>query len=326
MLLLTAVCLYLQYSVASITGHVHCHTSAGEGATDSRLDRLPDISMLSPELQRHWHVDRNRHLGAIKVKPNSTTRAVWQCNKCPDGQPHIWTAEVKGRTQGSQCPYCAGKAVCSHNSLANIAPDVAQYWNLKKNAKSTEQVLTSSSFRAQWKCPDCEWEWQARIGDRVRARAGCPKCSHVLRVTQPQPTLAEAQPACLAEWDFERNDAKGIFTYDITLGSGKQVHWICSCCPRGQPHRWTATANNRAKKGKGCPVCAGHSACVCNSLESLFPSVAAEFDVERNGFAPSEITAQSHKKVWWRNTKSGCWRQSPNSRNVKNASNGKDQV
>ena len=49
--------------------------------------------------------------------------------------------------------------------------------------------------------------------------------------------------------------------------------------------------------------------CVCNSLKSLFPSVAAEFDVAKNGFAPSEVTAQSNQKVWWRNAQRGSWRQ-----------------
>ena len=325
-LLLIATDRNCKFIMAHLTGHLYCHTSAGEEARNSQLDRPPDISMLSPELQQQWHVDRNIHLGAIKVKPRSTIKAVWQCNKCPVEQPHIWTASVQSRTRGSQCPYCLNRLLCSHNSLAKVAPEVAEYWNLNKNAKTPEQVLASSSCRAEWECPICGWEWQARIGDRVRAKAGCPKCSHVLRVTHSQPTLAEAQPACLAEWDFERNDAQGIYPCDITLGSGKQVDWICSCCPKGQPHRWTAATNNRAKKGRGCPVCAGRSACLCNSLESLFPSVAAEFDVEKNDFAPSDITPQSHKKVWWWNAKRGSWMQSPNSRNSNRPTSRKDQV
>ena len=62
-----------------------------------------------------------------------------------------------------------------------------------------------------------------------------------------------------------------------------------------------------------CSLCWGQ-ACVCNSLESLFPLIAAEFDVDRNGNAPSEITAQSNKKVWWRTAERGSWKQTPNVR------------
>ena len=34
-----------------------------------------------------------------------------------------------------------------------------------------------------------------------------------------------------------------------------------------------------------------------NSLEFLFPSVAANFDIEKTDFAPSEASAKSAKKV-----------------------------
>ena len=144
---------------------------------------------------------------------------------------------------------------------------------------------------------------------RTRNRSGCPRCSGANKVIQSQPTFAEAQPACLAQWDYERNDAEELYPNIITCGSDKLVHWVCSCCPRGQPHRWTAMPKNRIANGTGCAVCAGRQACVCNSLESLFPLVAAEFDAEKNGFAPSEITAQSNKEVWWRNAQHGSWRQ-----------------
>ena len=198
---------------------------------------------------------------------------------------------------------------CLHNCLATIAPDVARYWNHSKNVKSPQQVLAGTSFRAEWKCPACNHEWQAPIANRVRVRSGCPKCSVARRVRNSQLTFAQAQPAELAEWDHERNEAEGFYPHLVTLGSNKQVHWICSCCPRGQPHRWTALPAGRVLQGKRCAVCDGKQACVCNSLESLCPSVAGEFDVDKNGFGPSEITARSNKEVWWRNAKHGSWRQ-----------------
>lgn len=41
----------------------------------------------------------------------------------------------------------------------------------------------------------------------------------------------------------------------------------------------------------------------------LVPSLMAELDENRNGFAPSEVTAASEKKVRWRDAKRGSWRQ-----------------
>ncbi|KAL3143782.1 hypothetical protein ABBQ32_003611 [Trebouxia sp. C0010 RCD-2024] len=283
---------------------------------DGTRPALPDISMLSPELQQQWHVDLNMHLGAIRVKPHSSIRAVWQCDKCPAGQPHVWTASVTSRSYGTDCPYCKGRRVCLHNSLAAIAPEAAKYWNHNKNEKPPEETLAGCQYRAEWRCPACKHEWQARVDSRTRKKAalsGCPKC--ISRKTwKSQPTFAEAKPPELAEWDHERNETEGIFSHKVTLGSGKLVHWICLRCPRGQPHRWTAQPLKRISNGTGCAVCAGKQACVCNSLESLVPSVAAEFDVDKNDFAPSEVTAQSHKEVWWRNAERGSWRQTISSR------------
>ena len=240
-----------------------------------------------------------------------------QCDKCPAGQPHIWTARVQDRTRGTLCPYCSNKRVCVHNSLATIAPEALRYWDYSKDQKAPEQVVAGSNFKAEWKCPTCNLEWQADVYRRARRNTGCPKCSRANKVMQSQPTFLEAQPACLAEWDFERNDAEDIYPRNATLGSSKQVHWICSCCPRGQPHRWTAMPNNRIGQGHRCAVCAGKQVCVCNSLESLCPLVASEFDVDKNGFAPSGITACSGKKVWWRKAKRGSWRQGVNVRTDK---------
>ncbi|KAL3150100.1 hypothetical protein ABBQ38_013441 [Trebouxia sp. C0009 RCD-2024] len=296
-------------------GLSHCQaTTEPSSQSDNGSPGSPDISMLSPELQQQWHVERNMHLGAIKVRPHSNIKAVWQCDKCPAGQPHIWTAAVHNRKAGTQCPYCSNRQVCLHNSLATVAPEACQYWNHAKNDKAPEQVLAGSNSRAEWQCPVCQREWQAGIQARVRKRSGCAKCSAKSSTRQSQPTFAEAQPPKLAEWDHERNDAEGLFPHKVTLGSGKQVHWICSCCPRGQPHCWTAMPNARIGQGTGCAVCAGWQACVCNSLESLLPSVAAELDVDKNGFAPSEIAAHSHKEAWWRNAERGSWRQTVHSR------------
>ena len=260
------------------------------------------------------------HLGAIKVKPRSQIKVVWQCNECPAGQPHVWTAIVGSRTRGTQCPYCSNRLVCLHNSLAAVAPGMTPYWNQSKNETAPEQVLAGSSFRAHWKCPTCKWEWQAPIAGRVHNKSGCPKCSQASPVTRWQPTFAAAQPACLAEWDYERNQEDGIHPENITLGSNKQVHWVCSCCPRGQPHHWTAAPYSRIGHGSRCAVCTGQQACACNSLESLFPHVAAEFDVDKNGFTASQLTAWSGTKVWWRNAKRGSWIQRVSDRTDKRLS------
>ncbi|KAL3154011.1 hypothetical protein ABBQ32_013564 [Trebouxia sp. C0010 RCD-2024] len=56
---------------------------------------------------------------------------------------------------------------------------------------------------------------------RIRQRSGCLKCSMRNRKRKAQPTFAEAQPAEMAQWDFERNEPDGLYPDKVTLGSTK---------------------------------------------------------------------------------------------------------
>ncbi|KAL3140081.1 hypothetical protein ABBQ38_004361 [Trebouxia sp. C0009 RCD-2024] len=87
-------------------GQLHCQVKAVK-PSGCAAPASPEISMLSPELQQQWHFRKNMHLGAIKVKAHSSIKAVWQCDRCPAGQPHVWTAAVDGRTRGAQCHIAA---------------------------------------------------------------------------------------------------------------------------------------------------------------------------------------------------------------------------
>ena len=161
-------CFSKEYKSVFSTGPVRCQASGKqplEQPDDTELS--PDISSLCPDLQQEWHVGKNAHFGSIKIMPMSSKRAVLKCKKCPAGQPHVWSAVIKSRTRGSECPYCLNRDVCLHNSLATVAPQVAKYWNRSKNARAPHQVLGGSGARAEWKCPDCKWEWQARVAMRV---------------------------------------------------------------------------------------------------------------------------------------------------------------
>ena len=55
----------------------------------------------------------------------------------------------------------------------------------------------------------------------------------------------------------------------------------------------------------GCPCCVGLQACKCNSLQSLFPRVAAEWDYERDKGTPADVAAYFQKTVCWHNSHRG---------------------
>ena len=245
----------------------------------------------------------------------SNLRVWWTCDQCPFGLPHEWLAAVNSRqAQDTQCPFCANRNLCHHNSLLTLAPSVASYWDTAKNGVTADQAMAGSHTRRHWLCPTCNYSWQAPVETKVGKNTGCPKCSRKSMGHTKQPTLTASNHSVMVEFDHSRNQKAGLDPDKITLGSHKKVHWICNNCPRGQPHLYTASPANRIGSKSGCPYCSSRLACICNSLQSLYPAVAADWDTARNGVGPDQILAGSHKLAFWKNAEGYSWEQSPHDR------------
>ncbi|KAA6420388.1 MAG: hypothetical protein FRX49_09550 [Trebouxia sp. A1-2] len=275
----------------------------------------PDISLLRPELQRQWHHAKNQHLGDRQITTGSSLRVWWTCNLCPSGFPHEWLATVNDRqNMDNQCPYCTNNILCQHNSLLTMAPAVAAYWDTAKNELTPDLVMAGTAARRHWLCPKCGHSWQAMIQRKVSSQSGCPKCSKINKPWNRQPSLTQSQHPAMLEFDFERNRRAGLDPDKITAGSAKVVHWICTKCPKDQPHLFVASARSRIALNHGCPYCASKKACICNSLQSLYPVLAAEYDTARNGVGPEQVLPGSNKMAFWKDASGHTWEQSPDSR------------
>lgn len=285
----------------------------------------PDISLLAPRLQQQWDHAANVHLGGIIMKPYSIKKVGWVCDQCPDGHQHQWEARINNRSRGSGCPQCVGRKLCRHNSLATKAPGVAKHWNYSKNSLRPDTIVANSHMEIEWKCDVCGHEWTTTPNSRVQRNAGCAQCNAggVLLAdgTKPHikhPTFAESKHFLLAEWDYTRNEAQGTLPSNTTLSSSKKVYWLCQRCPAGQVHSWCASPNNRLSKSRhvrvGCPMCTGRLPCKCNSLQTHFPAVAAQWDCGKNVGTPNDYTMSSHYLAWWVSSERGSWQQTINDR------------
>jgi len=212
---------------------------------------------------------------------------------------------VHSRSQGKGCPFCSGIKVCQHNTLATKAPEVALLWDAEKNhSLSPDQVTVFSGMRAHWKCSACLHEWQAQVSQKAYDKTGCPKCARTCAgrkgqsTRQKHPTFAAAKHALLEQWDHDSNSKNGNLPDNTTLGSSKLIWWCCRECPKGKVHSWQASPSNRiGMRSRGCPCCVGHKLCECNSLETICPEVAADFDTVKNGVSPAGVTNSTHIKV-----------------------------
>ena len=101
--------------------------------------------------------------------------------------------------------------------------------------------------------------------------------------------LSNACPELLPEW----SDKNTIAPDAITYGSNKQVWWRGKC-----GHEWQASPKAR-HSGENCPYCAGKRVLRgYNDLATTNPELTEEWADEKTGI--TEVTAGSHKKVWWK--------------------------
>ena len=100
-------------------------------------------------------------------------------------------------------------------------------------------------------------------------------------------------PSLEKEWDYEKNEA--LRPDMLTSGSDKRVWWICD-----QGHSYQATVSARAR-GRGCSICAGKQILKgFNDLESKCPTIAKDWDYQRNPISPDAVAYGSDKVYWWK--------------------------
>jgi len=126
------------------------------------------------------------------------------------------------------------------------------------------------------------------------------------------PTFARAKHALLEQWDHDRNSKNGSFPDNTTLKSHKLIWWRCRMCSKGKVHSWQVSPNSRTKGklARGCPCCVGQKVCECNSLRTVCPDVAADFDAEKNGVGPAEVTSSASTEYSWLSDEPGAKKRS----------------
>ena len=120
------------------------------------------------------------------------------------------------------------------------------------------------------------------------------------------PTFAECQHPLLAGWDHPCNAALESLSDDSALQSEKRIFWlyqVSKCTRAAEP-----------KDQPGCPYCAGKVACRGNSLQMLYPEIAAEWDQSKNKDQRSDDTAGYRHMASWSNPQRRSWQQSSHSR------------
>ena len=255
-----------------------------------------DLASRFPAVAGEWDHEKNYPLTPDQIAGKSGRKVWWKCNK-----GHSWPARIVNRSNGTGCPYCAGKLpVEGETDLASIRSDLLFEWDYEKNKPLTPQTVTAfSSKKIWWKC-NRGHSWKATVQNRTR-NTSCPYCARQLPI-EGETDFATICDKLLPEWDYEKN--KPLIPQMVTAFSHKKAWWKCD---RG--HSWKTTIYTRTL-GSECPYCTGKLpiegktdfATVCSELLS-------EWDYEKNKIlSPQMVTSSSHKKVWWKCEQGHSWK------------------
>ena len=271
---------------ARIAGNSACPVCSGAKIVSG----VNDLETLDPELFRELVTNSRESAGPIH--PFSNKKYLWLCKKNPK---HVFEASVYSRKSGRACPYCAGKKVMvGDNDLSTTHPQLSLEWHAK-NLFSAEEFYAGSHKRAWWLCSrDSSHEWEAIISSRAKGH-GCPICAHQ-KLKVGFNDLETLHPEVARLWHPTLNEQ--LRPSEI-LGAPNRSYWWK--CPKNSAHSWKAPANRLVSQGDGCAVCANRQIMVGeNDLARVNPSIASEWAHELNELGPSDVTVNSHARVWWR--------------------------
>ena len=237
-------------------------------------------------LLKEWSPDNVKPLDAYS--PGSHATGIWTCER-----GHKWTAVIKSRYAGCDCPYCKGNLVIKgETDLMTVRPDIAESWDYNRNGIiSPSDVKPYSNKKYWWKC-GMGHSWFASPSDRCRGK-GCPVCHNKAPGIDDHNLLSE-HPDIANIWDYDRN----IFGPEQFRPNSNKWAWFK--CNKG--HSWNASIHSmtRPNRPNNCPYCSGKRAINGETdVASLRPELLAEWDYEKNSLNPAEVTEFSHYKAHW---------------------------
>lgn len=258
------------------------------------------LNKTNPKLAREWHPTKNAPLRPKDVTHGSEKKVWWMCKK-----GHEWESLISSRSRGHGCPYCTGRMAGHDNCLQSVNPELAEEWHPTRNASLTPMSITSGSHKEVWWICTEGHEWKAAVYSRNIGN-GCPYCAG--RKVDNRNCFQAVNPDLAREWHPKRNAT--LTPRDVTAGCNEKAWWMCK-----KGHEWEAAINHR-NRGSGCPYCAGQKVSKDNCLQAINPRLAREWHPTMNSpLTPRDVTACTHKKVWWMCKRGHEWEASISNRN-----------
>ncbi|MBK6953831.1 MAG: zinc-ribbon domain-containing protein [Crocinitomicaceae bacterium] len=247
-------------TVANRVSGKGCPVCAGRKVVPSNC-----LQKTNPILAKQWHPTKNGDLKPTDFTFGSHEKIYWKCDNDPN---HVWKAQIKSRSSGVGCPFCANLKIDDSNNLEKVLPEIAKQWHPFKNGDIKPSEIAPRAKKSYWwKCElGDDHEWESSVDNR--SKAGCPICSN--RKTVRSNALIKTHPKLAAEWHPTQN--VHLNPANINAGSNKNVWWKCKVA---DDHEWKTQINKRTAsiKPSGCPMCQNLKVVKSNCLATTHPDL-----------------------------------------------------
>ncbi len=245
-----------------------------------------DLATVNPTLTKEWDYEKNRELNPNMVSAGSEKKVWWKCEK-----GHEWQARIRDRNLGTNCPICA-------KELQTSFPEQSIYFYIKKlfpDAINGDKHLGIEfdvfipSINIAIEYDGVFWHKNKKTRDE-RKNKFCEK-NNIL--------LIRVREDSDCEW-IENDYLKIITCGTSEVGLKNALELLMSFLNkeieidlnRDRSDIYSLFINNQKVK----------------SLLNLNPQLSKEWNYEKNGkLQPDMVTANSHKKVWWKCEKGHEW-------------------
>jgi Hypothetical methyltransferase/Probable Zinc-ribbon domain/Type III restriction enzyme, res subunit len=254
------------------SGTSGCPKCSGKTKKSEKKPSL--IHTYSEMTSQYWDYQKNEKLDLDPRKITlSSNKKAWF--KCPhDGnewQSSIVSTITQQWSKGNTgCRVCNGTAKRKRGEWQRREPltvefpdEVAKYWFYEANNElglDPLKLTIGSSKEAFFKCPIDSHEWVASITSIAKSawtkgNSGCPACRGL--VATKTTSLISLYPNYVGQyWDFEKNNALGVFPDKVTRGSQQEAWFKCSI----DGHEWKARIGGITKSSwnlgnSGCARC-----------------------------------------------------------------------
>ena len=154
------------------------------------------------------------------------------------------------------------------------------------------KLYVNSSKEINWKCKKGH-TFREKVNVVFRRKCKCFYCSG-RHVYSGENDLLTLYPEIACEFDTRKN---GITAERISPKDTKTYWWTCKNNHPSFQQRVIHRVNRKTK----CPYCSGRNVvCYENDLNTLFPEIAREWDMDKNdGLSPCEVSPFTYNAYWW---------------------------